>query len=171
MENGKPKRSFRAISQDTLVLIGMFRALDAPDKLLTKPEAHAAIGRDPTGLVGTALKHVLHEHGMLIEWDREKQGWRQMQGADNLVRRRTGLIAVRHKAHREAAKLSVIDFTKLSDLQKVETAAVASIIGAMAHLTSTPSVKRIEGAIQKADAAGLPIGKTLALFHETIGSK
>ena len=162
----KPKNQFRPISQDTLVLIGMFRALNNPEKLITKDEARRAIGRDPAGLVGTALKHVLREHGILVEWDRHKQGWRRMEGNDNLLRRRSGITAVRHKTHREAAKLSVIDFGKLSDPQKVETAAVASILGAMAHLSTTPSVKRIEGAIQKADAAGLPIGKTLALFHE-----
>jgi len=165
--NGESKRSFRVISQDTLILIGMFRALDTPEKLLTKEDARKAIGRDPTGLVGTALKHVLHEFNILIEWDRVKGGWRRMEGNDNLTRRRKGIISMRHKSHREASKLSVIDFSKLTDPQKVETAAVASIIGAMAHFSTTPSIKRIEGAIEKADIAGLSFSKTLALFHES----
>ena len=153
------------ISADTLTLIGMFRNMK-PGDLITKKDAQRAIGRDPTGLVGTALKRVLRDDSILIEWDRDQKGWRRMEGSDNLTRRRSGISSLRRRSRREVEKLSVVDFGQLTDPQKVEAAATASIMGAIAHLGTGNSVKRIEQSIVKADVVGLPIGKTLALFHD-----
>ena len=160
------KDFIKAISPDTLTLIGMLRELDTPEKVMTKEAAKQAIGRDPTGLMGTAIRHMLRDHGVVVKYVREKGGWCRRDGADNLLDRRDGISSMRRKARHESERLSVIDFSKLSDPQKVETCSVASIFGAVAHVATAHGIKRIEGAIQKADAAGLPIGKTLALFHE-----
>ncbi len=160
------QKVIRVISPDTLTIISMFRELDSPEKVVTKDDLRAAIGRDPTGLIPTALRRMLRDHNTVIEWDRSVGGWRNMIGNDNLLGRKSGLSSIRRKARRNSEKLSVIDFAKLTDSQKVETCAVASICGAVAHVSTAHGMKRIESAIQKADAAGLPIGKTLALFHE-----
>ena len=156
------------ISPDTLTIIAILRALE-PGKVATKEELRKAIGRDPTGLVYTALRRLLRDHNIVIEYDRDMGGWRKMEGGDNLLGRKKGLASMRRKGKREGEKVSVIDFGVLSDPQKVEACTVASIYGAVAHLSTASGMKRIEGAIQKADAAGLPIGKTLALFHDTNG--
>ena len=160
------RKPIMAISADTLTIIGMFRALDTPDKILTKTELRATIMRDPMGLVYTAKRHVLKNYGMVIEWDRIAQGWRNMIGADNLSGRKDGYVSLRRKARRESEKLSVVDLTKLTDPQKIEACAVASIFGAVAHIATSSSVRRIENAVEKVNIAGLPLGKTLALFHD-----
>lgn len=155
-----------AISAESLAVIDAFHALDTKEKIVTKADLWAIVGRNPMGYVETAKRHLLRDYGMVIEWDRTAGGWRNMMGADNLLRRKDGIGGLRRKARREGEKLSVIDFAKLTDGQKLESCAVASICGAVACLSTTPSIRRIEGAIEKATAAGLPIGKTLALFHE-----
>jgi len=161
-----------AISPDTLTIIGIFRETkDSPEKIVTKEELWAAIGRDPTSCVQTAKRHCLREYGLVIEWDRVAGGWRNMLGADNLLRRKAGVGSVRRKARQESEKLSAIDFAKLSDPQRLEACAVASVFGVIGQFTTAPSIKRIEGAVEKASAGGLPIGKTLALFHDSNGSK
>lgn len=165
------RRHIPAISADTLTIIGMFRTLDSLEKIVTKAELWAAIGRDPTGYVQTAKRHMLRNHGVVIEWDRYAGGWRNAIGAENLLRRKRGMVGLRRKARRESEKLSAIDFDLLNDAQKMESCAVASIYGAVAHLSTTPSIRRIEGAIEKTSIAGLPIGKTLALFHENGSGK
>ena len=156
-----------AISPCTLTIIGIFRELiNSPEKLVTKEELRVAIGRDPMGLVQTAIRHMLRDHGIVIEWDRTARGWRNMVGADNLLNRKDGISSLRRKSRRESEKLSVIDFGKLSDPQKLETCAVASVFGTVTHFSTSSTIRRIEGAVEKASVAGLPIGKTLALFHE-----
>lgn len=157
-----------AISADTITIISILRdTLSDPKMLVTKEDLRKAIGRDPTGLMATALRHLLRDHGMTVEYERLKGGWCNMVGGDNLRHRKAGVSCMRRKARREGEKLATIDFGKLTDPEKIETAAVASICGVVAHFAGTSSMKRIGGAIQKADAAGLPLGKTLSLFHDS----
>ncbi len=163
-----PRSTFRLIGSmgpDTLTIIGAFKALDDAEKIVTKEDLRAAIGRDPVGLIHTAIRHMLKDHGTVIEYDRVKGGWRKMTGADNLHGRKAGMAGLRRKARRESEKLCVVDFAALSDPEKIDACAAASIFGAVTHLSTTNGLKRIGGAIQKADSAGLPLGKTLALFH------
>jgi hypothetical protein len=159
------RKPIPAISADTLTIIGMFRELDGSEKTVTKEDLRAAIGRDPGSLVYTALRHMLREYGVVIKYVRKRGGWCRREGADNLLDRKDGISSMRRKARREGERLSVVDFAKLTDPQRVEICSVASIFGAVSHMATSHGIKRIEGAIQKADAAGLPIGKTLALFH------
>jgi hypothetical protein len=160
------KKLIPAISPDTLTIIGMMRELDTPEKTITKDDMRKAIGRDPSGLIHTALRHMLHDHGIVIKYVRDRGGWCRRDGADNLVDRKDGLTSMRRKARHESERLSVVDFAKLTDPQKVEACCVASLFGAVSHLATSNGIKRIEAAVTKADAAGLPIGKTLALFHD-----
>ena len=155
-----------AISPDTLILIGLLKTLDTPDKVLSKEQMREAIGRDPTGLLPTALRHMLRDHNVVVKYVRDRGGYSRRDGADNLHDRRDGLNCLRRKSRHESERLSAVDFGRLTDPQKVEACAVASLLGVVGHMATSPSVKRIESAVQKADAAGLPIGRTLALFHE-----
>ena len=160
------RKAIPSISPDTLTIVGILRGLDTAAKIVTKEELRAAIGRDPTPFIQTAKRHCLRDYGMVIEWDRPAGGWRNMLGADNLLRRTDGITSLRRKARRESEKLSLVDFAALGDAQRVEACAVASVFGVVAQFATSSGVKRIEGAVQTASAAGLPLGRTLALFHD-----
>jgi hypothetical protein len=155
------------MSEATRTVIEMFRLLDSPEKVMTKEELSAAIGHEVTnGSITTAKRHLLHENNMNIEWDREKRGFRNMIGVDNIVRRRGDMKSMRRKARRGREKISVVEFNALTDTQKVEACAISSIFGVLAHMSESGSVKKIENAVTQANIGGLSIGSTLSLFSE-----
>jgi len=162
-----PRQPIRAMSEATRIVIAMFRQLTTAESSVTKEELSAAIGQPVKyGSITTAKRHLLHDFSMCIEWDRDARCFRNMTGEDNLIKRRGDMKSMRKKARRGREKISVVDFNRLTDEQKIEACAYSSIFGVMAHVTESSSVRKLESAITKASVSGLSIGNTLSLFNE-----
>jgi hypothetical protein len=162
-----PRQPIKVMSEATRTVIAMFRGLDTPEKSVTKEELSAAIGQPVKyGSITTAKKHLLQDYNVYIDWDRYARCFRNMMGEDNLIKRRGDMKSMRRKARCGREKIAVMHFDKLTDEQKIEACAYASIFGVMSHISESSSIKKIESAVTKANVGGIPIGNTLSLFNE-----
>ncbi len=162
------KQVIPAISNDALILVGMFRAMQV-GQILTYEEMTKAIGRDVTtsgrGVMNTAINRVLKDENIVVECVR-LVGFKRLDGKELIDAQRAGVQRIRGEAKRRSEKLSKLDLGKLDQTGLVEAYALQSMYGVMSHVATGRGVKKLESAVQKADSKLLPIGKTLALFHD-----
>jgi len=157
-----------AASNDTMILTAFLVDRGSSGELVSYKSLSAAISRDVTrdaaGIMRTALRRALRDHGLVFETVR-CEGFRRVVGGELVSSQRCGIDRIRREARRRNEKLSKLNLSELDNDGKVSAAALASAYGAVGMMATTKSVKKIEGAVRTADAAQLPIARTLALFQ------
>lgn len=151
---------------DTKTILERLRKAE-PGELVTYAELSEIIGRDvratARGCLTSAMRGALREG--LVFSSVKNEGVRLLPD-DGIAG--VGLAAVKHigrAARRAGKKLACVrDFDAMPNAAKVQHNMGMSVLGAIVHSTSAPSMKRVEATVEKAQTQ-LPIAKTLDIFR------
>lgn len=136
-------------------------------EVLSYSHLSSVIGRDvrreARGCMDSALRRALRD-GLVFEAVRG-EGYRLLPDEKIAGVGLSAVRKIRRAATRAAKKLSCVrDFSSMSNEARVQHNVGVSILGAIAHSSTTHAVKRVEKVVAES-AATLPLAKTLEAFR------
>jgi hypothetical protein len=137
------------------------------NEIVTYAELKELIAMDPRGrgyaVVKSAREKILREKQYVFEVER-KHGIKRLAPADIIESSGSNGERIRRISKKAFQKLTSVngEFATLTHEQKMRHNMLASVYGAIAHMTSKPTLKRVEA---KLGEAALPVQKTLEAFR------
>lgn len=160
-EQKKPK-AIKEISIDTQLIVDHLAKKNVGD-FIPYSEFNKLIGRDVQG----AARHCLESARRILQRDErivfatiKNEGIKRLDDVSIVNTGRDGLNRIRREAKRTAKRVSCAEYDKLPNDKKIEHNLVASMTGALSHMTKAASIKKLESRVQEASDR-LAIGTTL----------
>lgn len=159
-----PGKMIHEKSSDTKVIENVLSELAVGD-LITYDQISAAIGRDVRKFafpsLGSARRFLLHANSMVFGVERGV-GLRRLNDSEIVSTVEDDRRKVQRASHRSLKKLSVVNYSGLTNEDKRRHTVAAAQIGAIAMFASKNSEKKIASHVKTQETVA--IGETLKLF-------